>query len=361
MSRLNEYLKDPLLRELYEQIRSAGPIRSVSMDITSACNLRCKGCYYFQEGMDRHADADEQALQAWIAREKQRGTNFVTVVGGEPSLALPKLALLQRHFRINVATNGLAKIPMQGFERLAIGIAVWGNRETDSALRANGRRDLFDEALRNYRNDPRAFWYYTVAPGHANEVESVVQQCIDNGNRVLFNYYSDLAGLRGGLDHRRGFDQVRREIDRMIDKHPTKILTTTYLNEVVSTGQMTGMTWGYDVCTNVSTDADVNRARLQNGKPFNVHFRAYNADLTSTRRCCTGIQRSCESCFDTWEHFSWIMVHMRSHLRTKEDFAHWLFVTHVFYVLGGFVDLDDEQRGAVLARMHGWGRQARAA
>ena len=51
----------------------------------------------------------------------------------------------------------------------------------------NGKEDFFATALNNYRDDPRAFWYYTVAPGYADEIESVVEQCINNGNRVLIS------------------------------------------------------------------------------------------------------------------------------------------------------------------------------
>jgi hypothetical protein len=53
MSSLRQYLKDPFLKSLYQEIRDAGPIRSISLDITSKCNLRCAGCYYFAEGMDQ--------------------------------------------------------------------------------------------------------------------------------------------------------------------------------------------------------------------------------------------------------------------------------------------------------------------
>lgn len=47
------------------------------------------------------------------------------------------------------------------------------------------------------RDDPRPFWYYAVVPGRADEIESVVEQCIANGNRMLFNHYSDVCGQGG--------------------------------------------------------------------------------------------------------------------------------------------------------------------
>jgi hypothetical protein len=331
ISSLKYYLEDPLLQHLYSEIKKAGPIRSVSLDITNECNLRCKGCYFFEEGMDRHSTNNESLLDQWIQNEKLRGTNFVTIVGGEPSLALLSLKKLYNSFNLNVATNGLIKIPKEGFENLPIGIAVWGNHKTDSVLRANGKRDLFKESLNNYKDDSRAFWYYTIAPGNAQEIESVVEECIQNGNRVLFNYYSDISSHGGHLDYRHGFEKVMNEVDRMIELYPDKILSNHYFNRVVGTGKLYDMEWGYDVCTNLSVDNPINTERLKSGVSTNKHFNAYNSDFTSTRRCCTGVDRNCDSCFDTWEHFSWIMVHMKKHLGNKREFGGWLSTMYQFY------------------------------
>ncbi len=327
---------------MYTAIRAVGPVRSIALDITSKCNLRCAGCYYYAEGMDRvRISQDDCAFDELLEKEKVRGTNFVTVVGGEPALVPGRLKKIYQHFKMNVATNGLIKIPYEGFENMPLGIAIWGDHQTDANLRGDGKQDYFSAALVNYRNDPRAFWYYTVAPGCAEEIESVVRQCIENGNRVLINYYSDVANLGGQLDYRQGFDAVQTEIDRMIERYPDKLYTTRYFNRIVTSGQLYDEAWGYDVCTNLSTNSAVNQARLKNGKPFNKHFRVYNADFETTRRCCTGIDRNCASCFDTWEHFSWIMINMRKHLASEEEFSNWLSTMFVFYLVNRLVDFEE--------------------
>lgn len=339
MSTLTNYLADPFLKKLYTQIRQAGSLRSISLDLTHECNLRCNGCYYFDEGMDKinlgNSNLDT-AFQDLVWSEKKRGTNFVTVVGGEPSLRLDRLKIIYENFKLNVATNGLTKIPFNDFEHMPIGVSVWGDHKTDAKSRNNGKKDLFEIALNNYKDDPRAFFYYTVAPNKSKEIESVVKQCINNGNKVLFNYYSDLSWEKG--NNRQDFVKVRLEIDRMIDEFPEHILTTSYFNKIITTGKIQDQKWGYDVCTNVSTNYKKNEARLNNGNPYNRHFRAYNADFKTTRRCCTGIDRSCDSCFDAWEHFSWIMVHMKMHLSSKQKFAHWLTTMYMFYYINGLVD-----------------------
>ena len=223
---------------------------------------------------------------------------------------------------------------------MPIGIALWGDHRTDSKLRINGKVDLFEKAKKNYKNDSRAFWYYTVTPGNANQIEKVVEECIGNGNRVLFNYYSDLAGHGGSLDYRQGFENVREEINKIIARYPSMIYNTSYLNEVTTSGSLYGQKWGYDICTNISTNYVGNERRMKNGNPYNKHFRAYHSDFSTTRRCCTGIERSCESCFDTWEHYSWIMINLRKHLGSKQEFSNWLFTIYLFYVINRIIEPD---------------------
>jgi len=348
--RSEQWLQDPLLKRLYAAVRSAGPIRSISVDLTHVCNLRCEGCYYFAEGMDATSMGDAAALESFIERERLRGTNFVTIVGGEPSLELGRLQALYRWFKLSVATNGLRQIPVEGFEELPIGVAVWGDHATDRELRGGGKQSVFAKALRNYRDDPRAFFYYTVAPGHAEEVDGVVEQCVQNGNPVLFNFYGDLEHRGGELDYRQGFGAVRVAIERAIDRYPDRILMTGRLAEIITTGRLFDDRWGHDVCTSIGPDHEANRDRIRNGKPYSRHFRSYNADLVTTRRCCTAIDRDCNSCFDTWQHFSWVMLNMREHLGSERDFTDWLSTMYLFYFINRLVDPDEGKR--LLPRIH---------
>ena len=339
---LKQYLQaDTALSRMYQEIKAAGALRTVSLDLTHRCNIRCKGCYYFEEGMDRYATSEgDAALERFIQREKERGTNFITIVGGEPSLELERLRSLYQNFKLSVATNGLNRIPYDGLEDLPIGVAVWGDAKTDRYLRGNDKIDIFSKALDHYRGDNRAFFYYTVTPGNVSQIEGVVRRCTDNGNKVLFNYYSDLSSLGGAFDHRMGFEEVRLEIDRMIECFPGMIFMTPYFNKVISSGELFGMKWGYEVCTNLSTNLEQNAKRFENGMPYNKHFRAYYADFVTTRRCCTGTCRDCSSCYDTWEHFSWVMVNLRKHLASRETFAQWLTTMYLFYVINRLVDQD---------------------
>lgn len=350
--RIKGYLKDPFLNRLYSDIRKAGPVRAISLDLTHECNLRCLGCYFFAEDMERNkAPRDEAVFDSFIEQEKARGTNFITVIGGEPTLELDRLKKLHDNFWLIVVTNGLKKIPYKGFENMHIAVSVWGDHETDKMLRGSGKIDVFASGLMNYKNDPRIMgWYYNTTPGNVEEIESVVEQCVANGNYVIFTFYGDISQVGGDLDHYVGFDRVRYEINRMIKRYPHRIMITSYMCEVITTGKLYDENWGYDVCSSITFDNEANRERIQNGIPYNPHFRAYNPDLKSTRRCCVGENRDCSNCFDVWAHFSWIMLNMRRHLGSKQEFTNWLTTVYLFYMINGIINF--KEAGRHLSEIH---------
>lgn len=343
--RLDRYLSDALISRMYSAIRSAGAVRSISVDLTHKCNLRCTGCYFFAEGMDQYqAPGDESTFERFLDQEQARGTNFVTVLGGEPSLMLDRLRKIYSRFWTMVVTNGLRRIPRDGFENLPIAVSVWGDHATDTELRGGSRRDVFATALANYRDDDRVVWYYTATPGHASEMASVVSACVDNGNLVGFNFYGDIAGVEGRLDHRQGFAEVRRQLDAAIERYPDRIVCTSYLSRVITTGWLYDEPWGHDVCGSITFDHPANRQRIENGKPYNHHFRAYYPDLESTRRCCVGEQRDCATCFDVWAHMSWILLRRDKHMGSSQEFFNWLSTIYIFYLINRMIDHRDGVR-----------------
>jgi hypothetical protein len=111
------------------------------------------------------------------------------------------------------------------------------------------------------------------------------------------------------------------------------------MSEVVSTGRLYDEPWSYDVCGSISADNPLNSARINNGNVFSPHFRAYNPDLT-IRRCCVGSDRDCSTCVDLWAHTSWIMLNMKRHLGSKQEFTNWLTTMYLFYLMNRIVDFD---------------------
>lgn len=345
-----KYTMDPLIGDMWRAVRGFGPLRAISMDVTSRCNLRCVGCYFFSEEMDAHGEADYEDLLAFIRLESMRKTNFVTVLGGEPSLAVPRLRELAKSFKLMVVTNGLRPIPRDGLEDIAIAVSAWGDPETDIRLRGNGHIDIFSRALANYEGDPRVIWYLTLPSVPSPRVEDMVRACARDPHLVGFNFYGDLASMGGQLDHRTGFAVAQRLIDKMIADHPRHIAFTRYLGEVISTGRMGELRWGHEVCASISANHPKNAARVRNGQPYSPHFRAYNPDLNTTRRCCVGEDRDCSTCFDVWAHMSWILLNLERNLATAEEFIHWLSTIYIFY--GASRLIDPEGFRATLPRLH---------
>jgi len=339
MSKLKTYLRDPLSAELMAALKAAPPMKSALLDITHKCNLRCVGCYYFTEGMDAHRkERDDGKFLAWVEAEAARGTNMLNVVGGEPALEVDRLRVLAEHFHLIVVTNGTMPLPMKGLEDVRVAVSFWGDEKQDLQLRGRGKSRIFDQALEHFRDDPRAGFYYTTVPGFSEGIRPASERIIENGNFIAYNFYGDLTSLGGRYDHRGGFADVAAAIDAVRDDHPEWVLSSPYTNRVISTRELLGETWGYDQCPSLTYDHPENQDRITHGKKYPTKFRAYNADLTTTRRCCVGSARDCDTCTDLWATSGWVQAGFRRHLRSEQDFIHWLGSTVIFYMQTGMLD-----------------------
>ncbi|RFA29232.1 hypothetical protein CAI21_10730 [Alkalilimnicola ehrlichii] len=195
---LKAYLQDPFLAGLFGEIKAAGNMKSSLLDLTHKCNLRCVGCYFFVEGMDRHKKiSSRREFEAFVEAEKARGTNMLTVVGGEPALELDRLRLLAKHFKLTVVTNGSLPVPRDGLENIRVAVSFWGDESQDTFLRGQDKRDVFSEALSNFKGDDRVGFYYTTVAGCTDGIESATDRMIQNGNYVAYNFYADLAKQGG--------------------------------------------------------------------------------------------------------------------------------------------------------------------
>ena len=318
---LKSYLQDSFLNSLMSDIKHAGGMRSSLIDITHKCNLRCTGCYYFMEDMDQYKRVkDDKAFNAFIEQELSRGTNMLTIVGGEPALVQDRLKILAKNFKLTVVTNGTIPIPVKDLEDIRIAISFWGDVEQDQILRGGNDVNIFDQALSHFKNDPRDGFYYTTIPGFTAGIEGATRRMVDNGNFVAFNFYGDLTGIGGKYSHKSGFSDSIQEISRLAKLYPRRVISSPHINRVISTRSLFGREWGYDVCPSVTYDHPENESRMTTGKKYPTKLRAYNADLKTTRRCCIGSARDCETCKDLWAIYGWVIGSMKDHLSTKKDF-----------------------------------------
>src|SRR5882724_9660308 len=190
---------EDLLRRFRAVRAFSRSVRASEYHVTNACNLRCKGCWFFTFGFDK-ATKDETELaelRAFIDRERARHINAPLLIGGEPTLVPDRvMAFVEGMQYVTISTNGLRPLPRAGFERVSIGITLFGGGDLDDELRAitpGGRTftGLFETALRNYRDDPRVIFNYAVTGNGVEHIEGTVQRIRDNGNRVTFNLYSE--------------------------------------------------------------------------------------------------------------------------------------------------------------------------
>jgi organic radical activating enzyme len=299
-------------------------IRSSIYDLTNRCNLRCKGCFFFSSG--EHHVTEEMDIKKWeqfIDKEKARGVNLAILIGGEPTLCMDRLAAFYKRLPTYCATNGLIKVPRDKFPEMMVGISLWGGGEDEKVLRG---KDTFAISSKNYEGDPYTYYLYTVTPKQVGKIEPVIKRIVDVGLKVHLQLLSNDESV-DGFNWRQGeLDDLRQEMDEMLDHYPQTIISSKYYHEVITTGMMLGQRFGWPECPSVTESID-------NRKPPArrlIHFYRWAADLQTVHRCCTSATRDCSTCKDGAAHMSWIMVNKRAHMNTTRDMQNWIEVYEMF-------------------------------
>ena len=330
--------EDPELAARLGRLREFGSqIRSSEFHVTNACNLRCEGCWFFEYDHDkgsRELTSAEQWKQVALRERADRNITAALLIGGEPSLHLDRISSFVSVFPyVTVSSNGLRPIPREGFERLAIALTLFGGIGSDDQLRAikpSGQRftGLFDIALRNYEEDPRATFVYALSPEHLDAIEPTVRRIRDNGNLVTFNYYSEYGQddpLRRGLEA-----GLLAEALRVQDAFPETVVSDPYFIRTLIEGKNHfGTEFGYDVCPSISIDHPDHEERLRTGGPTLPGFNSIAADGESLNFCCTS--GHCEGCRDSQAVFSWLMVSLRRFMGSKSDLETWVNLSESYW------------------------------
>ena len=310
-------------------------IRTSEYQITNACNLRCKGCWFFEfEFDDRTRDVKNiDSLRAFLTRERDRGVNSALILGGEPTLFPRRVATFVEHLDyVTVATNGLRKLPAQGFEQVTLLVAMFGGARLDDELRAirpNGKRfkGLFGEALRNYHDDPRAFFLFAITEDGIDQIEEAVQRIGDNGNRLHFSFYSkyDSSDPLRVDDGKRLLDTALRA--RQL--YPDTVASHPYYIETMITGRSHWAEFGYAVCPSISVNHPAHAERRANGNPVLPGFNTWAADLETINFCCTS--GHCDGCRDSQAVFSWLLVNMQRFRENAQRMKTWIEIAESFW------------------------------
>ena len=307
-------------------------MRSSIYDLTTACNLRCAGCFFYSSGADKVAkqETDNQAWVDFVAREKERGVNLAILIGGEPTLYPDRIDVFYQAMATFVATNGMIKIDRARFPDLMVGISVWGDAQTEIKLRGV---DVLAAAEKNYAGDPNCYVLYTMTPPMLGRSHETIARIRDLGLKVHMQLYSNDDG-EGGFDWTaQTLETARDEMDGLLDEYPDTVVSSKYYHRVLTSGQMLGRTWGWHACPSVSLSHDT---RVPRPKRL-PGFERWASDLKTTHRCCTSATRDCDACHDGAATMSWIMVNKRAHMRSREDFLAWLEVYEMFAKLYRFI------------------------
>lgn len=311
------------LREFSKEVRTS------EYHVTTACNLRCQGCWFFAYEFDRRT-SDLASAEAWkMFAKDQADTHRITsalLIGGEPTLFPDRVAAFVEAMRfVTISSNGLRKLPREGFEDVTVALSLFGGEGADDELRAisaSGRSftGLFDQVLKNYRNDDRVIFVFAVSPSHVASIEPTIQRIGDNGNIVTFNYYSSY-GKEDAL-RRSSVQRVLDEMLRIREDYPDVVINTPYSIRTLATGRTHWATFGYDVCPSISKDHPAHAQRLRNGNPTLPNFNSYASDGQSLNFCCASAE--CDSCRDSQAVYSWLLLSMMQFLESEERLSEWV-------------------------------------
>ncbi len=129
----------------------------VLLDPTSACNLKCKGCWAAEYGYKSNLTLDE--MRKIISQSKELGTHFFMFTGGEPLIRkkdLITLALENRDCIFLAFTNGTLVDDefCEGLNKcgnFGLALSIEGTRETNDERRGEGTYDKTVDAMKKLK------------------------------------------------------------------------------------------------------------------------------------------------------------------------------------------------------------------
>ncbi len=324
-------LLDDAWYERYKSISKLN-IRSSIYDVTNRCNLRCKGCFFFSS--DEHKAAkDEKDIVKWeqfIDKEIERGVNMAILIGGEPALELDRVEAFYKRVLTMCATNGLIKVPRDRFPDMMVGLSLWGDEEDEKVLRG---KNTFAISSKNYEGDPNCYYLYTMTPKQIGHTEKIIKKVRDVGLKIHIQLLSNDEDVNGFHWKEEELEDVRNELDTMLDAYPDCYISAKYYHKVLTSGKMLGRSFGWNECPSVTLPLDT-----RDPQPKRLtNFIRWAADLETMHRCCTSETRDCSTCKDGAATMSWIMVNKRAHIRTTEDLQNWIEVYEMFAKLYRFI------------------------
>ncbi len=328
--------EDVSLARRFQAVRDfSRTVRVSEYHVTNACNIRCKGCWFFAHDFDKASRENKELekLRQFITKERQRGVNSALLIGGEPSLFPERVAeYVAAMETVSISTNGLKALPREGFEHVNVFVSLFGGGKLDDELRAirpNGKpfSGLFASALGNYRHDERTTFVYALTETGIDYIDDTVAKIADNGNQVTFNFYSQYHA-----DDPLHLEDSQRLLDealRVRDRYPQVVLSTPYYIRTMISGETPWGVFGYENCPSISIAHPAHKDRLTNGNRTLPLFNTYAPDLETVNFCCTS--GHCEDCRDSQAVFSWLLVSLPHFTDSLSSLRTWVELSESYW------------------------------
>jgi len=308
-----EIVKQPDIAARFKRVREYFFLRESTYDMTSRCNVRCDGCYYYEGDKQNAQDnVDPEAWRALFRAERERGITFVVLAGAEPALVPELLQVCYDEIPLGaIASNGLVKIPASVGYR--IHISVWGTDATSERIRRAKR--MLERQIEAYAGDPRAVWVYTFTHGNIAEARPVAAELARNGCKVTFNMFSSTVGYTGPLTHTpASLAETRRTMRDLLREYPDTVLFSPY-----SAASHTDANSLHDLFS--CPYPRQNQGEFGLGRSF----RQYRSDLTWVRSasCCVP-DTDCADCRHYAAGSAIVTARMNRHITSPDQFRAWL-------------------------------------
>lgn len=167
-----------------------------SIDVTNACNLRCKHCYFFEQEQPRQCLSVSEWIdlfERWKRTRSRLDFPFFQAswVGGEPLLRKELIERARRYFRFNlIVTNGT--LPLPDWPDVSWYVSIDGDEEVHEAIR--GKKGIYRRIRQNVgeRARGRATLSFCITRENAHCIERVVTDWIDLVAGFTFDFYTPL-------------------------------------------------------------------------------------------------------------------------------------------------------------------------
>ena len=156
---------------------------TILIDPTSACNLKCKGCWAGE--YSKHDTMSFDLLDRIISEAKEMGIYYIVMSGGEPMLYphLFEIAEKHRDVAFMLYTNGTLIDDEMAARMVELGnispaISIEGNRERTDARRGPGTFDRIMSAMDNLKRHGAIFGF-SITITSENAYEAFSDEFID--------------------------------------------------------------------------------------------------------------------------------------------------------------------------------------